>query len=120
MSIGVVADIVSGRRGSLRFLAILATVAGILAPAAPARACRLFGFVGRHVPEGELLALLFAHNDHFQRIPKNASAEDWTAYGHAALKDYEAAFACFHEGLARYGTTFFPWRASPNAIQLES
>jgi hypothetical protein len=41
-------------------------------------------------------------NSYFNRIPKNASVDDWNAYGYAALQDYEAAIRCFQEGLARY------------------
>jgi len=41
-------------------------------------------------------------NKTFARIPKNASEDDWNSYGYIALEDFNAAKACFDEGLAKY------------------
>lgn len=38
----------------------------------------------------------------FAKLSGKATTEDWQSYGFAAVQDYEAAMACFQEGLAKY------------------
>jgi hypothetical protein len=46
---------------------------------------------------------LHSADDQMAKIPKNAEDLDYVSYGELALQDYNAAMACFKEGLALFG-----------------